>query len=80
MISIKINIEKIKSDAEKHYADGDYYCSEAIVFSFKTNVDSGIPLEAITMASGFPVGIGGSKCLCGAVAGGMMCLGYFLEE
>ena len=29
------------------------------------------------MASGFPVGIGRSKCLCGAVSGGVMALGIF---
>lgn len=29
------------------------------------------------MASGFPVGIGRSKCLCGAVSGGVMALGLF---
>ncbi len=29
------------------------------------------------MASGFPVGIGRSKCLCGAVSGGVMSLGLF---
>ena len=33
--------------------------------------------EAIAMASGFPVGIGGSKCVCGAVSGGIISLGYF---
>ena len=27
------------------------------------------------MASGFPVGIGGSGCTCGAIAGGIMALG-----
>ena len=29
------------------------------------------------MASGFPVGIGRSKCLCGTVSGGVMALGLF---
>ena len=77
MVNNKININKIKADAEKHYAEGDYYCSEAIVAAFKTNVDVDIPQEAIAMASGFPVGIGGAKCVCGAVSGGVMCLGYF---
>ncbi len=31
----------------------------------------------IAMASGFPIGIGKSKCVCGAVSGGVMALGYF---
>jgi len=36
-----------------------------------------MPEEMIAMASGFPVGIGKSKCVCGAVSGGIMALGYF---
>lgn len=31
----------------------------------------------ISMASGFAVGIGKTKCVCGAISGGIMCLGYF---
>lgn len=73
----EINIQKVREDAEKLYAEGSYYCSEAIVSSIRDNFDADIPVEAIAMASGFPVGIGGSKCVCGAVSGGVMCLGYF---
>ena len=29
------------------------------------------------MASGFPVGMGGSGCTCGAVVGGIMAIGMF---
>lgn len=29
------------------------------------------------MASGFPIGIGGSGCTCGAVVGGVMAIGLF---
>ena len=73
----KINTVKIKEQAEKHYADGDYYCSEAIVSTIRDNFQADMPLSAIAMASGFPVGIGGSKCVCGAVSGGVICLGFF---
>ena len=33
--------------------------------------------DAIAMSSGFPWGIGGGGCICGALAGGTMCIGYF---
>lgn len=33
--------------------------------------------DIIAAASGFPVGMGGSGCTCGAVAGGIMALGLF---
>lgn len=73
----EISIEKIRQDAEALFQAGNYYCSEAIVASIKQNFDLDMPDEMIAMASGFPVGIGKSKCTCGAVSGGVMTLGYF---
>jgi C_GCAxxG_C_C family probable redox protein len=73
----EVSIKKIKTEAEEAYRRGDFYCSEAIVSSIKNNFELDMPDEMIAMASGFPVGIGKSKCVCGAVSGGVMCLGYF---
>lgn len=73
----EVSIKKIKEDAEELYRKGDFYCSEAIVSSIKNNFEIDMPEEMIAMASGFPVGIGKSKCICGAISGGVMCLGYF---
>ncbi len=36
-----------------------------------------MPESMIAAASGFPIGIGKSKCVCGAVSGGILTLGYF---
>lgn len=72
-----INIKELRDEAEAYYRNGDFYCSEAIVATIRKHFDADIPLDAIAMASGFPVGVGGSKCICGAVSGGVMCLGYF---
>ena len=33
--------------------------------------------DAIAMSSGFPWGLGGGGCICGALAGGTMMIGYF---
>jgi C_GCAxxG_C_C family probable redox protein len=73
----EISIKKIKSDAEALYRNGEFFCSEAIVYSIKNNFELDMPDEMIAMASGFPIGIGRSKCVCGAVSGGVMALGYF---
>lgn len=73
----EVSIKKIKNDAEELYRKGYFYCSEAIVYSIKNNFEIDMPDEMVAMASGFPVGIGKSKCVCGAVSGGIMCLGYF---
>lgn len=72
-----ISISKVRSDAEELFKKGDFYCSEAIVSSIKSNFEINMPDEMIAMASGFPIGIGKSKCVCGAVSGGIMTLGYF---
>jgi C_GCAxxG_C_C family probable redox protein len=72
-----IDICKIKKIAEEYYRNGDYYCSEAIVKTIKDQFEVPIDDKIISMASGFPVGMGGSGCTCGAIAGGIMALGLF---
>lgn len=73
----EVSISKIKNDAEKMFRDGKFYCSEAIVYSIKNNFKLDISDKIIAMASGFPVGVGKSKCMCGAVSGAIMSLSYF---
>lgn len=72
-----IDLEKVRVTAENYYRDGDFYCSEAIVKVIRDEFRVDISDEVIAMASGFPVGMGGSGCTCGAVAGGIMALGLF---
>lgn len=74
-IKKEVSIKKIRKDAEKLF--GSFYCSEAVVSSIKINFELDVPDQVIAMASGFPVGIGGAKCLCGAVSGGVLALGLF---
>lgn len=73
----EISIQKVKEDAERLFRQGEFYCSEAVVSSIRDNFGIDMPEEMIAMASGFPVGIGKSKCVCGAVSGGIMMIGYF---
>lgn len=72
-----IDVQKVREDAEQLFRSGQFYCSEAIVSAIRSNFDTNMPEEMIAMASGFPVGIGKSKCVCGAVSGGVMSIGYF---
>ena len=65
---------KIAKDAEDLFRGG-FFCSEAVVSSIRSNFEMDVPEEVIAMASGFPIGIGRSKCLCGAVSGGVMAIG-----
>ena len=70
-----IDLDKIKSTAEEYYRSGDYYCSEAVVKSIKDAFQLSVPDAVIAAASGFPVGMGGAGCTCGALAGGVMSMG-----
>ena len=71
-----IDVEKVRTDAEEYFRKGNYYCSEAIVASVRDNIAPDMPDTMIAAASGFPVGVGRSKCMCGAVSGGVLALGY----
>jgi len=72
-----IDLEKIRTIAEAYYRNGDFYCSEAIIKTIKDEFELKLPDEIISMASGFPIGMGHSGCACGAVVGGIMALGLF---
>ena len=70
----EVSVAKIAKDAEDLFRGG-FFCSEAAVSSIRSNFEMDVPEEVIAMASGFPIGIGRSKCLCGAVSGGVMAIG-----
>jgi C_GCAxxG_C_C family probable redox protein len=72
-----VDLNKIRRTAEQYYRDGDFYCSESILKTIKDEFEMPISDDVIALASGFPVGIGGSGCTCGAVVGGVMALGMF---
>jgi phosphosulfolactate phosphohydrolase-like enzyme len=58
-------LTKIRAQAESYYANGDFYCSEAIVKVIKDQFKPDLSDDVIKMASGYLVGIGGSGCTCG---------------
>ncbi|PRX30431.1 C_GCAxxG_C_C family probable redox protein [Orenia metallireducens] len=68
-------IESARQQAEGYFRRGEYYCSEAVLTTINQLLGEELPAEIVKLASGFPVGIGKSKCLCGAISGGVMALG-----
>lgn len=70
-------VRTVQEDAEEFFRSGGFYCSEAIVASIRKNLDPEMPASLIKAASGFPVGVGKSKCMCGAVSGAVIAVGYF---
>lgn len=74
----KINKELINEArelAEKYYSKKKYLCSEAVLSAVNEVLDCGMPQEYVRLASGFPVGMGGAGCSCGAVTGGQCAIG-----
>ncbi|MDD1730008.1 MAG: C-GCAxxG-C-C family protein, partial [Methanospirillum sp.] len=66
---------QIREKAEEYYRSGQFYCSEAIVKAINDSFGLNYPDSVIRLASGFPIGIGGAGCSCGAVTGGVMAIG-----
>lgn len=68
-------IEAARQQAEGYFQRGEFFCSEAVVHAINELLGWPFPAEITKLSSAFPIGIGKSKCLCGAVSGGAMALG-----
>lgn len=57
------------------------HCSEAVMLSLNNGFGGGLSNEIILgLAAGFPKGVGGSGCICGALSGATMCVGLILKQ
>lgn len=68
-------VEEIRSIAEGYFRRGEFFCSEAVVKTINDALGCPFNDDITKLASGFPIGVGKSGCLCGAVSGGVMALG-----
>jgi len=66
--------ERAEDLASEFYSQG-YHCGESVVKAVNEVAGQPLPPEVMRMASGFCEGLGGSRCLCGALAGGVMASG-----
>ncbi|MCI6152917.1 MAG: C-GCAxxG-C-C family protein [Fusobacterium perfoetens] len=71
-----VNIDEVEKTAVEIFNSG-FACSESVIYAIKKHFELELSDDAIAMSSGFPWGLGGGGCICGALAGGTMCLGYF---
>lgn len=67
-------LDKVQAVAENYFRSGTF-CSEAVVQTINEVLGKPYDESIVKMASGFPIGLGKSGCLCGAVSGGQMALG-----
>ena len=75
-MTTNINMEELQKDAVYIFNNG-LACSECVIYAIKKHFELDMSDDAIAMSSGFPWGLGGGGCLCGALAGSAMCIGYF---
>jgi len=68
-------IQEVRERAEGYFQRGEFFCSEAVVHAINELLGWPFPEEVTKLASAFPIGLGKSGCLCGAVSGGAMALG-----
>lgn len=68
-------LDRVQADAEQLYRSGTYFCSEAVLQTINELLGKPYDEKVVKLASGFPIGMGKSGCLCGAVSGGQMALG-----
>jgi C_GCAxxG_C_C family probable redox protein len=70
----------VRQRAENLFRTRQLWCAEAVLAVLNRGLRGGLdPSLALSLASGFPEGLGGRGCLCGAVSGGVMALGLFLR-
>ncbi|KXG78985.1 C-GCAxxG-C-C family protein [Thermotalea metallivorans] len=68
-------VASIRKNAEGYFGRGEFFCSEAVVHTINELLGWPYAEDVVKLASAFPIGLGKSGCLCGAVSGGAMALG-----
>lgn len=71
-----VDFQKLREDAVYIFHNG-LACSESVIYAIKKDLDPDIPDALIAASSGFPWGMGGAGCTCGALAGGVMLIGHY---
>ncbi|MBN1856353.1 MAG: C-GCAxxG-C-C family protein [Dehalococcoidia bacterium] len=64
-------IEKVRLKARKNFSTG-YNCSEAVFEAVLSEMDLGLPHEAMRLATGFGGGVGLYGGTCGAITGAVL--------
>jgi C_GCAxxG_C_C family probable redox protein len=76
-MDVMSDLQRMREKAESYYLAGDFHCSETVLKVILENFKTELPEDIVSLATGFPHGVGGSGCICGALAGGTMALGIF---
>jgi len=66
-------VEKVQEEAKGCFRCG-LNCSECVMTAFLNNFETGLPKEAVKLATAFGGGMGHTKNTCGAITGAVMAL------
>ena len=73
------NLKNYNVDEAENYAMDLFHkgftCAEAVMYTLNKYLDMELNEETFAMCSGFPWGLGGGGCICGALAGASMIIG-----
>lgn len=67
---------KVRTEAQKLFLEQGLNCAQSVIKGVFEVLDVDYDDSLISMAQGFGRGVGGSGCICGALNGGVMALGY----
>jgi len=70
-LSTAETIERVRQRARKNFSLG-YNCSEAVFEAVLSEIDIGLPPEALRLATGFGGGVGLYGDTCGAISGAVL--------
>ena len=76
MGNYKEKTEEVKARAFDLYANDQFVCSEAVLYTINGTLGNPFPAGIVRLASGFGGGIGNGGYVCGALTGGVMALGW----
>jgi len=69
----------IRDRAENLFLTRQLMCADTVLTVLNSGLGGDLSSETILrLTSGFPEGLGGAGCICGAVSGGVLALGLFL--
>ena len=78
MITVE-KLEKYDSKSAEEYAmelfHKGFTCAETVMYTLNKYLDLNLDEKSFAMCSGFPWGLGGGGCICGALAGASMLIG-----
>ena len=71
-----VNLEEMKKYGDNLFHNG-FSCAEAVIYTLNKFYNIGLTEKEMSMCSGFPWGLGGGGCICGALASASMVLSHF---